>query len=131
MEFTFGGFGWGIFNPNYDRNDTTKTRDPLAGAGFSSQNVGNTRIIGGEFTIMGKGKLFNKIPTTIVAGYTVVKAKNLNWDDTLFVFDKFGNSFTNGTYAESSSAKENTLKYRQDHTFKLDIESFFYKEKKR
>lgn len=129
MEFTFGGFGWGIFNPNYDRNDTTKTRDPLAGAGFSSQNVGNTRIIGGEFTIMGKGKLFNKIPTTIVAGYTVVKAKNLNWDDTLFVFDKFGNSFTNGTYAESSSATENTLKYRQDHTFKLDIESFFYKEK--
>ncbi len=131
MEFTFAGVGWGSFNPNYDRNDQTKTKDPLEGAGFSSQNVGNTRVIGGELTILGTGKLFDKIPMTILAGYTYVNPKNLNWDDTLFIYDKFGSVFEkgSGTYAESSSSTENTLKYRNNHTFKFDMELGFYKEK--
>jgi outer membrane receptor protein involved in Fe transport len=43
------------------------------GAGFSSVNIGNTRIFGTEVTLMGEGKLFNKFPTTLVAGYTFIK----------------------------------------------------------
>lgn len=127
MEFTFGSFGNSPLNG--DRYNPNEPADQLFGLGFASQNIGNTRIVGGEFTILGTGKLFGKIPTTILAGYTLVKAKNSNWDDTLFVYDKFGNQFSNGTYAQTSSETENTLKYRPDHTFKLDVESFFYKEK--
>ncbi len=127
MEFTFGAFGNSPVNgPRYNPNFPV---DPLLGLGFASQNVGNTRILGGEFTIVGTGKLFDKIPMTILAGYTYVNPKNLNWEDTLFVYDRFGNGFTSGTYAETSSATENTLKYRSNHTFKFDMELGFYKEK--
>jgi iron complex outermembrane receptor protein len=127
MEFTFGAFGNSPVNGG--RFDPTAPIDPLLGLGFSSQNVGNTQIIGGEFTVLGTGKLFDKIPMTILAGYTYVSPKNLNWEDTLFVYDRFGNGFTSGTYAETSSSTENTLKYRSNHTFKFDMELGFLKEK--
>ena len=127
MEFTFGAFGNSPVNGA--RYNPAFPNDPLLGLGFSSQNVGNTRIIGGEFTILGTGKLFNKLPMNILAGYTYANPKNLNWEDTLFVYDRFGSGFTSGTYAETSSSSENTLKYRSNHTFKLDIEFFLYKEK--
>ncbi len=130
MEFTFGPFGWGISNPFFLSNpDPSRPVDPLLGLGFSSQNVGNTRIVGGEFTVMGTGKLFGKLPTNVLAGYTYIMPTNLNWDDTLSVYDRYGNQFKSGTYAETSSASRNILKYRNVHTLKLDIESFFYKEK--
>jgi outer membrane cobalamin receptor len=127
MEFTFGGFGNSPVNGS--RYNPDFPIDNLLGLGFSSQNVGNTQIIGGEFTIVGTGKLFNKVPMTILTGYTYVSPKNLNWEDTLFVYDRFGNGFTSGTYAETSSSVENTLKYRNNHTFKFDMEFGFYKEK--
>lgn len=53
------------------------------GLGFSSVNIGNTRIYGTEVTLMGEGKLFKKFPTTLVAGYTFIIPQYKNFDPTL------------------------------------------------
>lgn len=143
MEFTFGPFGNPpkLFDPI--RNDPNFPEgDPLFGLGFSSQNVGNTRIIGGEFTIIGTGKLGGKVPMNILAGYTLIDPRNLNWNDPLALYDKYGNQvnqlidtssffseFVARNYSETSSSAKNVLKYRNRHTLKADIEWFFLKEK--
>jgi len=144
MEFTFGPFGNppALFDPG--RNNPDEPEDPLFGLGFSSQNVGETRILGTEFTLMGTGKLWGKIPMTILAGYTFIDPRSLNWDDPIDLYDRYGNKvndptvidstsffyeFVPQTYAETSSSTENVLKYRNKHTFKLDIEWLMLKEK--
>jgi len=110
MEFTFGQFG----------NSQT---DPLFGLGFSSQNVGNTRILGGELTLMGKGEILGA-PTTLLAGYTYIEPRSLNWNDTLQLYDKNGEQIgTENTYKSYSSSDDNFLKYRYRHTLKVDVES--------
>lgn len=110
MEFTFGQFG-------------NTQNDPLFGLGFSSQNVGNTRILGGEFTLMGKGEILGA-PTTLLAGYTYIEPRSLNWNDTLALYDKKGNRIqNNNTYKSYSASEDNFLKYRYRHTLKVDIES--------
>lgn len=92
MEFTFGYY-------------------PETGAGFpygfKSLNIGNTRIQGIEFSLIGEGKL-GTLPTTILAGYTYIDPKFQVWD-----------SITDA----SSSADYNILKYRFKHTAKIDMES--------
>jgi iron complex outermembrane receptor protein len=143
MEFTFGPFGNPprLFDPI--RNDPNFPQgDPLFGLGFSSQNVGNTRIVGGEFTIIGTGKLGGRIPMNILAGYTYIDPRNLNWNKPLALYDKYGNQvnkvidstsffteFVAKDYSETSSSKRNVLKYRNRHTLKADIEWIFFKEK--
>jgi outer membrane cobalamin receptor len=144
MEFTFGPFGNPpkLFDPN--RNNPNEPDDPLFGLWFSSQNVGKTRIIGTEITLMGTGKLGGKVPMTILAGYTFIDPRNLNWDDPIKLYDRYGNqvnditvvdtnSFFNEfiarTYSQTSSSTKNVLKYRNKHTLKLDIEWVFLKEK--
>jgi outer membrane cobalamin receptor len=140
MEFTFGPFG---NSPNAPYYDPSKETAGLYGLGFSSQNIGNTRILGGEFTIMGTGKIAGKIPMSILAGYTYIDPKSLNWDDTLKLYHSNGGEFTGSfisffnvplgvegyTYGELSSSSKNTLKYRNRHTLKADIECVFFKEK--
>jgi iron complex outermembrane receptor protein len=144
MEFTFGPFGNppSLFDPV--RHNPNEPADPLFGLGFSSQNVGETRILGTEFTLMGTGKLGGKVPMTILAGYTFIDPRNLNWDDPIDLYDRYGNkvndqtvvdttSFFNEfiarTYSETSSSSKNILKYRNRHTLKADIEWVFLKEK--
>lgn len=75
--------------------------------GFKSLNIGATRIIGGEISVIGEGK-FGNIPTTLIAGYTYI---NPTFQD----FDSLQNAL--------SSADENVLKYRFKHTIKFDAES--------
>lgn len=53
------------------------------GLGFSSVNIGNTRIFGTEVTLMGEGKLFNKFPMTLVAGYTFIIPQYKQFNATL------------------------------------------------
>ncbi|MEZ5014465.1 MAG: TonB-dependent receptor [Chitinophagales bacterium] len=81
----------------------------IAIPGFKSLNIGNTRIVGAEFSVFGEGKIGN-IPTNIIAGYTYIDPK---FQD----FDSLQNA--------SSSADYNVLKYRFRHTVKFDIESTF------
>lgn len=137
MEFNFGQFG-------------IKT-DNLYGLGFSSQNVGDTRILGVELSGGSQGKI-GKFPLNILVGYTYIDAKALNWDKELDVYNRLGekidpsvikgditlggtviedftisellgNSTKNdgNTYSAVSSSDENVLKYRNKHTFMIDV----------
>lgn len=116
MEFTFGQFG--------------PASASLFGLGFSSQNIGDTRIMGAELTLIGQGEIANKFPLQILAGYTYIDPKSLNWNDTLNLTNADGGpaiiaqASRDGapTYAGTSSSSNNILKYRFRHTLKLDAQ---------
>lgn len=75
--------------------------------GFQSQNIGDTRIRGIDFSLNGKGKLFG-IPSFILAGYT-------------FIDPRF-QTFTEQD-SINSTADYNILKYRSKHLVKFDIQT--------
>jgi iron complex outermembrane receptor protein len=98
MEFAFKG------------GDTLQTAAfPLF---FQSINVGNTLMRGAEISIIGQGDIMG-VKTNIMTGYT-------------FIDPRF-KDFSRIQQRLSSVPDENVLKYRSQHTFKLDIESFFLK----
>ncbi|MFT5305673.1 MAG: hypothetical protein ACI89M_001186, partial [Chitinophagales bacterium] len=105
-----------------------------AGLGFSFQNVGETLILGGEITVKGEGKI-GKVPLTILAGYTYVKPKSLNWEEELTLYDVNGAVLTDFpsripgdiSYQSTSSGDNNILKYRNPHVFTVDMQSTFRK----
>jgi iron complex outermembrane receptor protein len=129
MEFTFGSFG-----------DPTDPKVPTFGAGFSSQNIGDTRILGAEILVGVQGKV-GEFTLNLAAGYTFIDAKSLNWNDRLVLFDSkgdtlrpnFASAYNNAnapstidtnareqyTYGMTSSSNTNVLKYRPKHQFKL------------
>ncbi|HCE85662.1 MAG TPA: hypothetical protein DEO99_05865 [Bacteroidetes bacterium] len=128
IEINFGQFGeGGVFDPS-----------DLAGflqtVGFSFQNVGETRIIGSEFTIVGQGNLTKNVPMQILFGYTYTDPKSMNWDEEITLYNTQGqvvnsqidinqensNNRSTITYAETSSSNENVLKYRNKHILALD-----------
>lgn len=74
--------------------------------GFKSLNIGDTKISGGEISLIGEGKIGN-LPTTLIAGYTYIDPKFAD-------FDSLQNAL--------SSADYNVLKYRFRHTIKFDAE---------
>jgi iron complex outermembrane receptor protein len=108
MEFTFGQFG--------------KPTDPLFGLGFSSQNIGNTRILGSDIGMGLQGKM-GDFDVSFVAGYTYIDARALNWNDSLKLYNSEGQRLAptsiNATYAATSSDKNNFLKYRSRNQLKL------------
>lgn len=126
MEFTFGQFG-----------------DPsslgTAGLGFSSQNIGKARILGTEVVVAGQGNI-GPVTLSILAGYTFIDPRSLNWNDSLALYnykgDRLSNiktaynqanapdtsgSYTAISYGMTSSSSTNLLKYRNRHTFKFDF----------
>jgi iron complex outermembrane receptor protein len=129
MEFTFGKFG-----------------DPAKnfGIGFSSQNIGKTRILGTEAVIAGQGSL-GPVEITILAGYTFIDPRALNWDKPLTLVNYLGDTLKNSnsitgkgsynqanldtpnnpfsaiSYGMTSTSSTNILKYRNRHTFKFDF----------
>ena len=138
IEFTFGQFGpktqWSNAALNY-------------GLGFASQNIGNTRILGSELTggIQGKMGDWN---LSLVAGYTYIDPRSLNWNSKLTMTNTEGDtikptvSVLNGlailkpyndanvnlktnpdtgylTYAMTSTTKSNLLKYRPRSQLKV------------
>ena len=105
MEFTFGQFGPQL--------------PPYYGLGLSSQNIGNTRILGTEILAAIQGKA-NNVELGFVAGYTYIDARSLNWNDTLTFYDPQGKVIhTAFTYAQTSSSTTNFLKYRPRNQLKL------------
>ena len=130
IEFTFGQFG-----PYSAWNDFTKD----FGFGFSSQNVGETRILGTELQIEGQGKI-GPVSLRILTGYTFVDPRSLNWNSQLKLYNYQDSMLTNQgvaqaafnqannrdsvsyiTYAQTSSSAKNVLKYTSHHLFKLDV----------
>ena len=117
MEFTFGQFG----PPN----------SPNSGLGFSSQNIGNARILGTDVGIGLQGKV-GDFGLSFLAGYTYINAKALNWNDTLSEYEPNGTRVAyHQTYAMTSSSaysasnvfsnsnSNNFLKYRPRNQLKL------------
>ncbi|MCW3127920.1 MAG: TonB-dependent receptor [Bacteroidetes bacterium] len=142
MEFTFGQFG----DPNSTKG--------LGGLGFSSQNIGNTRILGTEITAGLQGKVGKNFELGLIIGYTYTDPRALDWNKKLVMTNQFGDTIKteatiqynlNGTifpviartsndanhdpvtnpdsstltYAMTSSSKNNVLKYRSRHQFKV------------
>ncbi|MFN8308783.1 MAG: TonB-dependent receptor [Chitinophagales bacterium] len=132
MEFMFGAFG----------NPATR---PTFGAGFSSQNIGDARILGIDFTLGGQ-LTAGQFTLNFLAGYTWINTKALNWDKPMTIYNELGKQIkpTDGfglltstynnanapknidtlnqiTYGMTSSATKNTLKYRPEHQLKLVV----------
>jgi len=111
MEFSFGTSPdleglLRILYPDWDYASAVALEGP-AEVGFQSINIGSTRIIGGDFSLAGQGKLFG-LPTRALLGYTYINPQHKNFDT---------------LQLKLSSADYNILKYRFQHTFKLDAES--------
>ncbi|MEM6395076.1 MAG: TonB-dependent receptor [Bacteroidota bacterium] len=86
--------------------------------GFASINVGDTRIRGLELGFGGQGKLFGGM-TNIIAGYTFIDPRFLEWDT-----DVGGRPFNQGELNFISGTTDvNILKYRSQHSAKLDVET--------
>ncbi|MFZ7106377.1 MAG: TonB-dependent receptor [Bacteroidota bacterium] len=100
MEFCFAQ--WGTFT------------DPLAGNGFRSFNVGNTRIRGAEITLVGAGALYRDLRLNVLAGYTYMDPRQLTYDS-LYI-TKVGLE----NYRGSDSS--DFLKYRFKHLVRFDAE---------
>jgi outer membrane receptor protein involved in Fe transport len=93
MEFTIGQYG--PLNP------------PLYGVGFQSQNIGNTRIRGFEVSVMGTGKI-GVINFTTLIGYTYIDPRQTD--------------FNIAVDSGKNTLNSNLLKYRYQHSGKLDIQ---------
>ncbi len=92
---------------------------------FTSENVGDTRIIGSEINIVGKGKFNDNAGVTFLIGYTHIIPKFQEFDTST---PEPGQPRTQAQLnAFRSSVDENVLKYRFEKTFKGDIE-FDYKK---
>ena len=130
MEFMFGAFGDPLTRPTF-------------GAGFSSQNVGDTRIIGFDATV-GIQTTVKDFTLSFLAGYTFINTRSLNWDKPLTLYDETGqlitpssafgilksaynnknapkniDTLTQITYGMTSSSSSNVLKYRPTHQMKI------------
>ena len=79
---------------------------------FQSANIGNTNVIGGEFSLIGMGKIAG-VDVNILSGYTFIDPR----------FKEF-----NEQQRLLSSDSSNVLKYRSRHNIKFDIEAFFLKK---
>lgn len=129
-EFSFGQFGpqkyWGDLSHDL-------------GFGFSSQNIGQTRILGTELVVAAQGKI-GQVDIQLMTGYCYIDPRSLNWHDSLALFNYEGKQLSNAgnaklaynqannptnspaiTYAETSTSSTNLLKYRSPHTFKFDV----------
>jgi iron complex outermembrane receptor protein len=76
---------------------------------FQVQNVGDTRIIGGEISIATQGKI-GQVSLDAIAGYTYLDPR----------YQEFTTEIRNG-----SSDTINVLKYRSRHTGKIDLQATY------
>lgn len=127
MEFTFGASGplTNILPPLVWPEFVSAIQLDTIGIGFQSINIGDTRIVGADLSIVGQGKLFG-LPTSVLAGYTFTKPEFRNFDDTTRVLnsncylDEIGD---NGFPIYDPENCKNVLKYRFAHTVKVDMET--------
>lgn len=104
MEFTFGGGKPGATGIGQGQS-----------LFFQSVNIDDTRIIGGELSVMGTGNI-GKVDFNVLAGYTLLVPKFQNWD-------------TDSVIQQLSTTNYNILKYRNIHTVKFDVEAFLLNNK--
>ncbi len=97
-----------VFQQEYDdMMEFVFTFLPGLGFGFQSQNIGATRIRGIDANITGSGYI-GEWQTAVLAGYTYIDPRYRTFTEVDSI---------------SSSARRNILKYRFQHTAKLDLET--------
>ena len=96
-----------------------KSTSESSGLGFKSINVGDTKISGIELSLGGDGKI-RKNKFFVMGGYSFINPISKNPSEV------YGSDYYNNTlsyYSNSSlDSSENFLKYRHQHTLKLDVE---------
>jgi len=96
---------------------------PGIGIGFVSLNTGRARVAGVDFSIMGGGNFTKDFGMNILAGYNYALPQTLS-PNQRYVFE--GDTLTNTYISTSSDTTNHILKYRFQHTVKVDLE-FNYK----
>jgi outer membrane receptor protein involved in Fe transport len=113
--FNIGGF-YGFLDAAYFwsqyRNMMEFLASPTVFFSFQSQNVGNTRISGVDFSLAGQGKM-GEVTTSTLIGYTYIVPRYELFRDTV--------------EKRNSTADYNVLKYRFKHSFKADLEVSYEK----
>jgi iron complex outermembrane receptor protein len=92
-------FAFGIYKPD---SVLVATIDHV---GFKALNIGNARITGVEIIVGAEGSIFN-LPVTLQAGYTYLYPVNLDYNPS----------------DTGSSSSDKILKYRYQHSAKVDLE---------
>lgn len=93
-------------------------------AGFKFVNTGNSRITGIDFSINGQAKWGKNQSLTLLGGYTFILPITLT-PDYIFATDYADREFSYNTTSVDSDNQ--ILKYRFQHTFKLDFQYNFAK----
>ena len=113
IEFTFSQ--WGTTGGAFDR------------FGFKSINVGDTRVLGLDFSVLGQGKFSDHFGVNILGGYTYTLPTILDADKNFNVASPDPNNPITLNYkATSLDTTNNILKYRFQHMVKMDIEFNIY-----
>ena len=93
-------------------------------AGFKFVNTGNSRITGVDFSVSGQAKWGKSQSFTMLGGYTFILPITTT-PDYVFATDFANRAFSYNT--TSVDPKNQILKYRFQHTFKLDTQYNFSK----
>ncbi len=93
--------------------------DPLNGLGFSSVNVGNTKIKGVDASLMAQGTIAGNLKAAIMLAYTYLDPKQTTYDSAYVA------KASNAQYRGSDST--DFLKYRYRHMGKADLELSYKK----
>lgn len=113
IEFTFSQ--WGTTGPAFDR------------FGFKSINVGDTRVIGVDLSVLGQGKFSDHFGVNVIGGYTYTLPQILDADKNFDVTSPDPNNPITLNYkATSVDTTNNILKYRFQHMVKMDVEFSIY-----
>lgn len=116
MEFTFG-----YWVPDSITNPGPTTQAEYFGA--KSINVGRAQIKGVEVTVAAEGKIGNVV-ITLIGGYTYIKPIDLDYDSTTFrvIYNSNGDVVSAKDSISGGSYNGNILKYRYEHTAKVDLQ---------
>ncbi len=93
-------------------------------AGFKFVNTGDSRITGVDFSVNGQAKWGKNQSLTLLGGYTFVLPITLT-PDYIYATDFANKEFSYNT--TSVNSENQILKYRFQHTFKLDVQYNFSK----
>ncbi|MCX7744955.1 MAG: TonB-dependent receptor [Flavobacteriales bacterium] len=108
---------------NYIEFNFTLLPPPISNFGFVSLNTGRARVLGADFSIMGGGNFTKDFGMNILAGYNYALPQTLSPNER-YVFQ--GDTLNNTFLLTSSDTTNHILKYRFQHTVKVDVE-FNYK----
>jgi iron complex outermembrane receptor protein len=81
---------------------------------FQVKNVGDTRILGGEISVAGQGKI-GKVAIDLIAGYNYLEPRYVNFKD----------SIDGKPIIATTSDSVNILKYRSRHSGKIDMQATY------